>query len=96
MTVRQWWDQLYEALPGLKTAAKASSLFGLNLSKPLASKALSKLLPGGLTAKRMARGGARGHFVRLPAYEACCSHLETMYGFTLERAADPGQRETPF
>ena len=28
---------VYEAFPGLKTAAEASSLFGLNLSKPLAS-----------------------------------------------------------
>lgn len=88
-------DALYESYKahceGNGPQAKAALL-----SKAEWAKQLGKSLPGGLQDRRMMRDGKREQFYIIPAYEDSCSYFEKMFGFTIERAPQPGQLRATF
>ena len=61
------------------------------LSKAEWAKQLSKMLPGGLMARRQMASGKRAQYYAMPPYEDCCGNFERMFGTHLDRAPKPGQ-----
>jgi energy-coupling factor transporter ATP-binding protein EcfA2 len=74
------WAEQYG--PKLRTAVLAKSQW---------AKRLGKMLPGGLTPRRIMTEGKRDQCVQLPPYGDCCDHFEQMYSCTIDRAPNPVQ-----